>query len=534
VRKAGSVAVLASIGLAWAGAGQEQRSSFGVATRLVQVDVIVKDKSGAPLAGLTAEDFELFEDGKPRSVELFSVEAADAAKPAEALPPGLFSNRLGTRTARGATVVLIDALNTPGNEQILARGHVAKFLGQLQADDLVAIYVLGSQLRVLHEFSRDTASLLPALERFTGATSRELSPTTEANPETGDAQMEAALANMTAAINEHYGDLRVRRSLDALQAIATRLAGMPGRKSLVWVSSNSPLPGASSLNRYRDAVVAAIRHLNDARVAVYPVDARGLVGAFATPPAEMQSVQNMERALRGGLTTLMSVEAPRETMFTLADRTGGTVFTNTNDISRSIRRAVEDSRLVYLLGFSPEKDNDKKYHQIKVKVRRAGAEVRHRTGFWATQAPQQPAGKRRDAMIETAQQGLEATGIGLRAQLKPASDEAANVVLLTIRLDPGAVSLQKSGDGWEASVDVCVAQGLPDDKLFTNMDTTIELPNLTNEMRDRLMKEGLVVNRKVPLRDDFERLYVAVQDVRTRTTGSLILPADKVRAALQR
>lgn len=78
-----------------------------------------------------------------------------------------------------------------------------------------------------------------------------------------------------------------------------------------------------------------------------------------------------------------------------------------------------------------------------------------------------------------------------------------------------------------------IAQSAPEGKLFKSVDSNVDL-RLSSELRDRMLKQGLVVNKKVALRDDAHRLNVLVRDLPTGAMGSLIIPADKLRDAAQR
>src|SRR5262245_43236041 len=148
----------------------QDKPTFRVATRLVQVSVIVQDRQGHPIEGLTAADFHLFDGGAEQRIELFSETGisarAEAGPPVPSAPaPGEFSNRI--RTSGSATVVLFDKLNTPDADQRYARQHLVSFLRQIREDDRVGIYILESaSVRVLHDFSNDARSLVRAVQRY--------------------------------------------------------------------------------------------------------------------------------------------------------------------------------------------------------------------------------------------------------------------------------------------------------------------------------------------------------------------------------
>jgi VWFA-related protein len=511
-------------------AAQDQRSTFGVTTRVVQVSVVVRDKAGRTVADLTARDFRLFEDGKEQPIESFSVESTAAAARVEE-PAGRreFSNRLGGRAAAGVTVILLDRLNTRFEDQARAREQIVRFLGTLAREDRVALYVLEpGAVRVLHDFTTDTGSLLRAVARHQGLPAPELDTSEATAPETGEADMDAFLSKELTETSGVALAQRVRSAAAGLEAIANHLAGVLGRKNLVWVSSGFPLVVNDQWPRIvTEEVGRATRALNDAGIAVYPVDPRGLVGAYATNPAAISSTKDSSRALREAFTTLATTRPDVEGLKTIADDTGGRAFYDTNDISGALRQAVDDSRLTYVLGYAPSHGKwDGKFHEIKVTVSRGGLDVRHRRGYLALQArgSGDPA-QREAAVLDAVRSPLQATGLGLGARVEPATGDAVN---LAIRLDPASVSLAKNGDTWQGAFDLAIVQALPDGTLRKSLQTTVEL-NLTAELRERLLRQGIVVNRKVAVLADALRLHVVARDVATGATGSLIIPADRLR-----
>jgi VWFA-related protein len=534
-RPALSGAVVAcAVSLAATAATQDPRTTFGVTTRLVQVNVIVHDKDGQPVADLAAGDFRLYEDGKEQAIESFSVESTIAAVARESpASRGDFGNRLRGPAGGGVTVILLDRLNTRFEDQTLARAQIVRFLGRLQPQDRVALYILESDsVHVLHDFTTDSSALLRAVARQRGTTSREMEAAELAPYETGEADIDAFVAREFAEVSAAALAERVTSTTRALEAIAHHLAGVQGRKNLIWISSGFPLVIEDRGPRpVTDQVDRATRAVNDANVAVYPVDARGLVGAFAGNPSALSSTstRNTDQALRNVFTTMSTTRPNIEALQTIAENTGGRAFYETNDITRALSRAVDDSRVTYVLGYSPSQGKwDGSFHKIEVTVRRPGVEVRHRKGYLALPAPRLDPTKRQAALLDAVRSGLEATGIGLTAHVEKGA--APGQLDVALRLDPASVALQKVGERWEGAFDLAIMQGLAGGSLFPSLETTVEL-RLTDDLRARMLKQGLVVNRKVPLRDDALALHIAARDSTTGATGSLIIPAGRLRDA---
>jgi VWFA-related protein len=541
------LSLLALPAVALSQARRERPLSFPVATRLVQVSVVVH-KDGAPVADLTREDFELLEDGKPQVIESFSVESERGAAAAEPLPAGTFSNRAAGRLG-SVSVILLDRLNTSWSDQGQARDQIVKFLGQIQPEDRIALYVLDSSaVRVLHDFTKDTASLLRALARYRGQTSRELAATEEPVLQTGDADIDAVLRESARIVTAAARRNQAESTALAMEAIANHLAGVPGRKNLIWVSSGFPFviddpvaagsPAGISQRTFADEVRRAQRVVNTANIAIYPVDARGLMGAFVSPPSAMAAMPSVGRAAprappQGLFTTLETTSPALDTMKTLAENTGGRAFYNTNDIGRAIRRAVEDGRLTYVLGFAPSHGTwDGRFRELKVRCEAArcrGASIARAT--WHCRCARRTARERRGRSRTRPQEPARGDGPG--ASGHGPADRAQG------RAQPGrpggarSVTLEKKGDAWEGGFALVVAQSSTEGKLFKSFDQNVDL-RLTDELRERMLRQGLIVNKKLELRDDAHRVHVLVRDLRSGTTGSLIIPAERVREAAKR
>ena len=125
-----------------------------VTTRLVEVNVIVTDKQGQPVEGLTKDDFTVTEGGKEQPITNFSVERMRVLPPpAEPLPPDVHTNRyeLIGGAPSAVTLILFDLLNTRFRDKTFARLELLKFLrGQLRPHDRVALFALDSELHLLH------------------------------------------------------------------------------------------------------------------------------------------------------------------------------------------------------------------------------------------------------------------------------------------------------------------------------------------------------------------------------------------------
>src|SRR5579872_1293800 len=172
-----------------------QEPTFSAGTRLVQVDTIVRNNSG-PVAGLTKDDFTLFDNGKPQRIAVFSVRSARSpAATAVRLPAGAVSNRLNSRgeVPASATILLIDRLNTPIRDQPYANRKIVKFLQARGSRDSIGIYTLGNRLRVIQDLTSDPDRLARAVKVLKPEDPPRLKADLELDP-TSDPVTDAMLA----------------------------------------------------------------------------------------------------------------------------------------------------------------------------------------------------------------------------------------------------------------------------------------------------------------------------------------------------
>ena len=219
-------------------------------------------------------------------------------------------------------------------------------------------------------------------------------------------------------------------TIAALVTIANHIGSLKGRKSLVWISGSFPISigyerfdfdwlNDTGVKFDRD-IVRAGQALTDGNIAVYPVDARGLLGSdvgSATNDSGEDASGPLDPDTHGQTRT---APANIDTLRLMADRTGGKAFYGTNNIAGAIRHAIDDSRLTYTLGYYPEHGKwDGSFHEIKVRVKSPGAQVRARTGYFALPEPAAaPLKSVQGVVAQTAISQLEGTGIGIRVQVR--------------------------------------------------------------------------------------------------------------------
>ena len=502
-------------------------------TQLVQVNVIALDKRGRPVADLTGGDFTLTDDGNHERISMFSVEKSEPASgPPKALPPDVFSNRWQDRSGAplSVTLILLDAVNTPFEDQPYANRQVRRFLKQIQPNDRVAVYALGQRLRMLHDFSNDAASLARSVAAYHGEASSLDLPESPAPPTMvplSGTRLPGEHETSTQREHDFYVWQRSDIAIAAIEDIADYLAQLPGRKNLIWVSGGFPFslgfdslgPELHAANNEPTAlwreIERGVRALNNANLAIYPVHARGLM----TDPMS-SAARGKRRTTRGGGVGQAEIAAMED----LADRTGGHAFYNTNGIAYALQRALDDGRVSYALAYYPTHGKwDGKFHKIKVTVTRPGIQLRYRRGYFALPA-ETPTAKERKAALEAAVGSpLDATSLSLTAQVARSGQSAT----IKLEVDPSRITLQPQGDQWVGDLELILAQLTADGNTAEAVFHTFHL-ELKQDTYDRIHREGLRMSFPVAIRSGAERMRVVMCDAPSGEMGSLSIPLCKL------
>ncbi len=516
-------------------ARSQDSAVFHANTRLVEINVIVRDKNG-PVADLGKADFVITDHGKPRTIGVFSLhQAAPAA--ATVLPMDTFSNRpVGAETPPAVTMILLDRLNTmigssaPGERSATfdgdlalanAKQHLLKFVDSLSPHDRLAIYVLGTSLGVLSDFTSDRARLKSILENYkaTSISTREVADPLAANvcavgsPDgcpmnrgvQSDRQILAGLSN----------GVRAQTTMTALMALAAHVAGIPGRKNLVWLTADLGV-----------APEAVGRALSVSNIAVYPVDARGLLPVAMARSGGSASSQPMgtQAAVYMGISA-GPTDQPigTSTMQILADETGGRAFTTTNDLTGAIREALEDGAVTYTLGFYVNADSlDGKFHDLKVHVKRSGLQVRTQRGYFALK---DSAGRGPASLLALpVASPLESSGLHVLARV----ERNGPALSISGSIDLRDLQLEHNGDSSQGVIEIHLVQQDAAGKVLEGKHETLHL-RLSQAEYDAYLKSGVFFRGAVDPKEGLATLRILVVDVSHSTVGSLIIPVSEIK-----
>ena len=384
--------------------------TFRAGVNFIRVDVIATDKSGGLVANLKPEDFEVTEQGKPQKIETFKLVSLDGGLMAtgDQTPRPIRSDDDEQREAARDDVrlfaIFLDDYHVKLESSLGARQQIARFVDtQLGPSDMIGVmYPLTSLSSVL--MTRDHDAVMRGIEQFTGR-KYDYRP------------LNALEERYQFPSAETVEQIRNQVSLSALRGLIIHMGGLKeGRKALILVSEgyssilppqlrdqNAASPGSGNPNRYDPTAGASATDITENRaqnaamvdmenqlrdvyeeanhynVAIYAVDPRMLAtGEFGVDLPTIDS-----RLDRQYLNSTM------DTLRTLSLNTDGRAIVNRNDLTLAMKQIVRDTSAYYLLGYnSTFTATDGKFHEIKVRVKRSGVEVRARKGYWALTRPE--------------------------------------------------------------------------------------------------------------------------------------------------
>ncbi len=447
---------------------------FRANANLVLVDVVVRDK-GKPVHDLEAADFRVFEDGRQQKITVFeqhrSTDAMEVSATPENLPPNTWSDAPRYAVTSAANVLLLDALNTPLSDQVYVRRRMLQYLRTIPTGTRIAVFTLGSRLRIIEGFTTDSSVIRKALEPGRG--NPEQSPVMDPMFDQalsdaidiaggGGASMLAqqAMQEFAGDTKAFEGQLRSEMTIDAMDELARYLSTVPGRKNLVWFTGSMPFnpntggrPDQDQMIDLRAQAQNMLELLAMARVALYPVDSRGLLNVPSATaennPQNPQLMNSMQRVPAGSLgqqVGMMNQQNFRQklqkqdmdfldqvafdhlNMDAFARETGGKALYNTNGLGEALGDAIANGADYYTLAYAPENhDYNGQYRRVEVKLEETGYDLEYRRGYFAydPSAPAKLMPGRVSPLIAAMQHGgLPLSQVLFKVRVVPASDPA--------------------------------------------------------------------------------------------------------------
>ena len=532
-------------------------TTVSVRTEMVMVPAVVTDRAGVPLSNLKKEDFVLLEDNQERPITVFDEVVTDVKRVTKPRADTMYSNIVeGDVSSRRLTAIVIDFINTNFADQARGRRQLLASLKEVaDGREPVAVFVIKADgVHVIQDFTADPEVLRQAIEHFRPNSStlatKQTGAKVEPPPGASDIKKAVELPELSEAIRrmaELFTDeqtkstgfqtrVAVTLTLEAMQQIAHALEGIPGRKSLIWVSSGFPFdivdtysvnaatpsdygpPNITdSVTSVRPLYAATWRALNQAQISVYPVDIRGLQLELYIHP----SIQNAGRDFRAQKS--WEEQETIATFNTFADMTGGKMST---ELGEAFRAAATDSSHYYMIGYYLTKnDRTPGWHKLDLKVKRADAKVRARSGFLVTKGTADVA-KLEEADIQSALMSpLDFTAIPFRMQWTSRTSAGGSRVKVAfgISIAPGQLTIDDR-DGNRLALELIVAAKSPDGKLLGNPQVQKLEAHLRPEMAEQIKAKGIEYGGELELEPGQYNVRILVRDELTGKMGSVAAP----------
>jgi VWFA-related protein len=560
---------------------------------LVLVDLVVTEH-GNPIHGLDKNRFHVLEDGHEQTITSFdehgpSTQTAPATAPRAPLPPDTFTNVPTYPETQTVNVLLLDGLNTLLPDQMRVRRQMLDYMGNIRPGTPLAIFTLSSRLRMIKGFTSEPAELTKALasSKASPQASLVLDPemSTDLDAAVGDmATMGAsseAVANMqqfVADVTSFQTDQRVRMTLDAMQQLARYLSGIPGRKNVIWFSGSFPIAldpdqtlqhSFDATRSYADDVRETSDLLAAARVAVYPVDARGLMTLPSADASKSSASTNLMSATsnvgRGGARQSVTSNNPsysrddnkfiqqtmaeHASMKLIADETGGQEYVNTNGLKEAVAKVVDNGSSYYTIGYVPAaRADDGNFHRIQVRTEVSSYKLAYRRGYYADPPDKPSIHTPASASLVTAAMmpgAPPATQIWFTARVLPATDplfkdlkmpdepagEAASTLkgplrryIVDVKVDAHWLSFEKTPDDRQkAAVEFVLAAYDNHSRRVNHVDKGFQFA-IKPDQYSSVISSGIPVRLAIDLPPGQFALRIAVHDLSAGRAGSLEVP----------
>jgi VWFA-related protein len=497
-----------------------QDPTFRVGTELIEVSVVAQAKGGKPVPDLRREDFQIFDNGSQQQLRLFVVEKPGSTPGVGT--PGTFTNQIATEGRGGYSLLLFDNLNVdPANSAFAntarARIKALRALQEIPAGDKIAIYALGCKFQVVREFTSDRDSILQRLNAFSPAPGGCLDPPDPAehsslerrpgpaekiwlpaNAEVKNSTAPAApppptVGAVSSAAEFAEAAIRMQEGMadNEIGLMADHLAGIPGRKNMIWLTS-----------RFHLGTVGLTKLLN-AGVSVYPVDTAGSTIAL----------ESDKKAHAAGLLAIAAI-------------TGGVAYVDRDDLDVAIRESLADGRVSYTLGFyRPDQDIRKSVHQISVRVGRPDVTLRYRTSYTVEPPPPKSLNPVRD-LVSAMDRPLDATAIGMT--VSPVRRQ--NQLDLSGTLDVAALDLELIDGRWKGKAELVARFMTADGRLAGKVVALTLTFSLRPATYTSALQQGLRFHREIAIPPKSLDLNLAIGNLTTGKIGTLTIPLSEVGA----
>lgn len=516
-----------------------------VDVNVVNIEVYVTDKKGRRIVGLTRDDFELTVDRRPMAISYFyAVEGGEEVTGDD--------DGLGVRTVerqlqipgprsrpvpqdqRLRLIVFIDNFNIRPFNRNRAIAATRSFLRtRLRPGDEVMLVSYKRSLKLRHNFTSDTNLIAEALFDLEGETGHGTTQDTERNALMRKIYNATDIAQVRGRVTQQAQSIRndIKLTLKALNDHVESLAGLPGRKAVLYVSDGLPMRAGADLyealaehfpdetgiriDLYRFDMTRQFQGLtqraNANRVTFYTLDAAGLrtFTYLDAANAHLSGSVNIDQAHFSNL---------QQSLRMMADETGGLAILGTNDFGPLLNRVADDFDSYYSLGFTPVGEAVGRYHKVQVRLKddRKGVVLRYREGY----RNKPPATRMNDKVVAALRYGAVSNPLGVEVVTGQAvrQDKDEFHTSFVVKIPIGKLSLLPQGDLYRGRVRLFV--GVKDDKgRLAPMHQQVEEIDIPSAEFDKAQQQAYHLEITLIMRSGRQLVAVGVLDEIGATEG---------------
>ncbi len=568
------------------GAAGQTSTTLHASARLVLLDVVVTEKSAA-VHGIDRKRFHVFQDGHEQPLAFFEEHSSAEPHPAVSrpamipatLPQHTFTNLPLASESTAVNILLLDGLNTPLSNQMNVRRNMLEYASTIQPGAPMAVFALGSSLHMLLGFTSSPATLAAALKQsgggqqsviLSGESGSILPPLSTLMGSDPRASSQIAAASMRQFEQDNttlQTETRVRITLDAMRQLARFLSGIPGRKNLIWFSGSFPivigegveLDSAGSMMRdFSNDLRETGELLSESRVAVYPVDAGGLMtlpslGVADSTAALIGKNTDASAGTSGGLAGVDATFRSRNfqnhvSMTQLAQATGGKEYFNTNGFKEVVTDAVDNGSSYYTLAYVPRSETNGRFRRFKVHIDDASFKLEYRAGYFddlidkpSAHRPGETSlidaiaahGAPASTQIVFLARVLDSGDPLLSGQKLPEGPAGADAVkirkparhaIVDLHVDTGGLSFGSAPDGTrQGNIETTLVAYDREGKRVNFLDQALEL-TLKPEGYIHAQSAGIPLRLALDLPREPVYLRIALRDINSGHAGSLEVP----------
>jgi VWFA-related protein len=510
-----------------------------ITVNLVQVDAVVMDSKDKPVTDLRKEDFVILQDGKPQVITNFSfintregvvrtapTKPEPAAKSAK-LPPPPPAIATRPKQVRRTVALVVDDLGLSFESIVRVRQSLKRYVDrEMQPGDVVGIVKTGAGMGSLQQFTSNKQLLYAAIDHVKYNSLGRVGISSVAPLQGVDPNNPID----TAAFDNERAQIFSAGTLGAIQYVVEGLRELPGRKSVVLFSENLKLMyGGEQSQRVQDSIRRLGDAANRASVVIYSIDPRGLVYTGLTA-SDNTSGRTPHQISQIPMQRSQEIFDSQEGMVILAHETGGLFMQNTNDIDGALRHVMQDGEGYYLIGYHPDastfdtKTGRPKFHNMQIRVKRAGLHVRNRSGFFGTSDREtEPVPRTRQAQIARAMISPTSGG-ALHLRLTTLFSQAAKTgpyLNSMLYFEPKELTFTEEPDDWHKAVIDVVAVTFGDNGQQVDGTDKTWTVRLKGDSYKDVLKNGMVYSVHVPVKKPGAyQVRVVLRDAGSELLGS--------------